>query len=239
MILTLVPEISADGQDGANELASPRLQRGSFFSASESAELRRTTRETVRGVLLARQRIRTPLAIGGKVAVFQVVAGEALVASGEVVFKYGGEGKAGRAVHVHFVWGEPGDGAEGIVVTKSYVRQVDVPVVLSLVDDNRERLSHGGIEALYVTHCRWGGSRSSRFYACLEACTRQVTAWSMITAHCRRGGWPNILEEVFFSLTKMSAVPSAVNSAAETACHVCGSTETTRERVESRYFPEV
>ena len=32
------------------------------------------------GMLFAKQRIRTPLAIGGEVAAFQVVAGEALVA---------------------------------------------------------------------------------------------------------------------------------------------------------------
>ena len=38
-------------------------------------------------MLLANQRIRTSLTVGGEVAVFQVVAGEALVASGVVVFE--------------------------------------------------------------------------------------------------------------------------------------------------------
>ena len=47
------------------------------------------------GVLFANQRIRTPLAVSGEVAVSQVVAGEALVASGVVVFE-DSEGKAGR-----------------------------------------------------------------------------------------------------------------------------------------------
>ena len=45
-------------------------------------------------MLFANQHIRTPLAVGVEVAVFQVVAGEDLVASGVVVFE-DGEGKAG------------------------------------------------------------------------------------------------------------------------------------------------
>ena len=45
-------------------------------------------------MLFANQPIRTPLTVGGVGAVFQVVAGEALVASGVVVFE-DGQGKAG------------------------------------------------------------------------------------------------------------------------------------------------
>ena len=47
----------------------------------------------------------------GWVAVFRVVAGEALVASGVVVFE-DGEGKAGEAeaVHMHLIRGQPGVG---------------------------------------------------------------------------------------------------------------------------------
>ena len=79
------------------------------------------------GVLFANQRIRTPLAVGGEVAVFQVVAGEALVAWGEVVFD-DGEGKTGEAVHMHLNRCQPGGGADGIVVS--------------------QHLSHGGVDAL-------------------------------------------------------------------------------------------
>ena len=71
------------------------------------------------------QRIRTPLAVGGEIAAFHVVAGEALVASGVVVFE-NGEGEAGKAVHMHFIWGQPGGGADGIVVSIFHVWQVDV-----------------------------------------------------------------------------------------------------------------
>ena len=50
------------------------------------------------------QLIPTPLTVGGEVAVFQVVADEALVTSGVVVFKYG-DREEGKVVHVHLIWG--------------------------------------------------------------------------------------------------------------------------------------
>ena len=80
-------------------------------------------------MLFANQRIRTPLTVGGEVAVFKVVADEALVASSVVVFE-NGEGKAGEAVHMHIIRDQPGGGADRTVVSKFHVRQVDVPVVL-------------------------------------------------------------------------------------------------------------
>ena len=42
--------------------------------------------------------------MGGEVAVLQIVAGEASVASGVVVFE-DGEGEAGKAVHMHLIGG--------------------------------------------------------------------------------------------------------------------------------------
>ena len=56
------------------------------------------------------------MTVGGEVAVFQVMAGEALMVSGVVVFE-DGEGKAGEAVHnMHLIRGQPCGGADGIVV---------------------------------------------------------------------------------------------------------------------------
>ena len=81
-------------------------------------------------MLFTNQCIRPPLTVGGEVAVFQVVAGEALLASGVAVFE-DGEGKAGEAVHMQLIRGQPGSGADTIVVSKCHVRQVDIPVVLS------------------------------------------------------------------------------------------------------------
>ena len=64
-------------------------------------------------MLFANQHIRTPLVVGGEVAVLQVVTGEALVASGVLVFEHG-EGGAGGAVDMHIIWGQHGGGADGI-----------------------------------------------------------------------------------------------------------------------------
>ena len=102
------------------------------------------------GVLFANQRIRTPLTVGGEVAAFQAVAGESLVASGVAVFD-DGEGEVREAVHMHLIWDQPGGGADGIIVCKLHVRQVDVPVVLSFDEDHHHNLSHGVIDALNVT----------------------------------------------------------------------------------------
>ena len=93
-------------------------------------------------------------------AVFQMVAGEALMASGVVVFEYV-EGEAGEAIHVHLIWGRPGGGPDGTVVSKFHVRQVGVPVVLSLTPVLRVRhygprdrllLCRGASGSAQVTH---------------------------------------------------------------------------------------
>ena len=102
--------------------------------------------------MFANQRILTPLAACGEVSVFLVVTGEALAPSGVVVFEdCEGKSKAGEAVQMHLIRCQPGGGADGIVVRKFQVRQVDVPVVLSFVDDHRQHLSHGVVDALDAT----------------------------------------------------------------------------------------
>ena len=55
-------------------------------------------------MLFTYQCIRTPLAVGIEVAVFQLVAGEALVVPGVVLFD-NGEGKSRETVHVHLFGG--------------------------------------------------------------------------------------------------------------------------------------
>ena len=52
--------------------------------------------------MFANQRIRTPLAVGGEVVVFQVVAGEAFVASGVAVFEDGEGGRGRRFIYTSF-----------------------------------------------------------------------------------------------------------------------------------------
>ena len=93
-------------------------------------------------------------------AVFQMVAGEALMASGVVVFEYV-EGEAGEAIHVHLIWGRPGGGPDGTVVSKFHVRQVVAPVFLPFGDDHRQHHSHGLDDALDAIADVGGGRRSS------------------------------------------------------------------------------
>ena len=60
-------------------------------------------------------------------------------------------------------------GADGIVVSESHVRQVIIPVILSLVDDHSEHLGHGMIHALDAA-----------------VAVRMIGAWSRIGGLCRR-----------------------------------------------------
>ena len=79
-----------------------------------------------------------------------MVTGEDLVVSGVVAFE-DGEGEAGKAVHVYLIWGQPGGGVDGIVVSTFQVRQIDALSILYFVDDHREHLSQGVIDALNTT----------------------------------------------------------------------------------------
>ena len=60
-------------------------------------------------------------------------------------------GNRGHTVGVGSTFWPNGGGADGIVVTMFHVRQVGVPVVWYFVDDHREHLSHGMIDALDAT----------------------------------------------------------------------------------------
>ena len=52
---------------------------------------------------------------------------------------------------MHPVGGQPGDGTVGNVVSKFHVQQMSIPVILMLIDNNYEYLSHGIVHALDVT----------------------------------------------------------------------------------------
>ena len=52
---------------------------------------------------------------------------------------------------MHLVGGQPGGGTDGIIVSKLYVRQMGIPIILSLVDEHTDHLSHGVIHALNAT----------------------------------------------------------------------------------------
>ena len=52
---------------------------------------------------------------------------------------------------MHFIGGQPGGGTDGIVVSKFHVWPTGIPLILPLVDDHSEHLSHGMIHALEAT----------------------------------------------------------------------------------------
>ena len=48
---------------------------------------------------------------------------------------------------MHLIGGRPGGGTDGVIVSKFHVWQMDIPIILPLIDDHSEHLSHGMIHA--------------------------------------------------------------------------------------------
>ena len=90
---------------------------------------------------------------------------------------------------------QPGGGADEIVVSKFHVCHVDVPVVLSFVDDHRQYLSRSVIDALDATVAvRAVGAR--RDYSLVE---ELVHGKRLIGANCcpLSKSWPDTPNEVY------------------------------------------
>ena len=107
---------------------------------------------------------------------------------------------------MHLIRGQPCGGADGIVVSKFHVRQVDVPVVLSFVDDHRQHLSHGVVDALDTIVAVGVGARREFLMPRIF-----YTASDSLEQNC------SPIQTRIHLLTKISAVPLTVNSARETA----------------------
>lgn len=120
------------------------------------------------GVLPAHQLIRTTLAIGGEIGVFQVVAGEAMVASGVGASDDGESVAGGGRFMCTSLGANPCGCVDGIVERKFHVPQVGTPVYLLFVEDHCQHVTHGAVEALNSAIARWDGKRSSRLLSCLE-----------------------------------------------------------------------
>ena len=88
-----------------------------------------------------RLKVGAELAVRGEVAVFELVASETLVAAGVDVVE-DGHWESRETVHVHLVRGQSRGGAHSVVVREFDVWQVEIPVVLTFVDDHGEHLSH-------------------------------------------------------------------------------------------------
>ena len=106
--------------------------------------------EDVEAVLFAHNCVSAKLAVGGEIAVLKLIASETLMAAGVLIVE-DRHREAGEAVHVHLVRSETGGGANRVVVGELDVREMKIPIVLSLVDDHGEHLSHGVVDAFNPT----------------------------------------------------------------------------------------
>ena len=86
-------------------------------------------------MLSAHDFISAPLSVASEVAVGELIAIEALMATTVRSFE-DGEGKAREASDVNFIGGKARGGANGVVICIFDVGKVDVPVVLVFVADH-------------------------------------------------------------------------------------------------------
>ena len=85
--------------------------------------------------------VRALSSVGGQVTIGQVVAGQTLVPHDASAVE-NRQGEPWESAHVEPVGRQARQRADGIVVSEFYVRQMQVPIVLSLVDDYRQHLGH-------------------------------------------------------------------------------------------------
>ena len=66
-----------------------------------------------------------------------------------------GHRKTRETVHVHLIRSETGCSTNRVVVGELDVGQVEIPIILTFVDDHGEHLSHGVIDAFDPTIAIW------------------------------------------------------------------------------------
>ena len=85
--------------------------------------------------------IRALLPVGGQIAIGQVVTGQTLV-SHDTCAVENRQWEPWESAHVDLVGCQTRRRADRVVVSEFYVGQMQVPVVLSLVDDHSQHLCH-------------------------------------------------------------------------------------------------
>ena len=91
--------------------------------------------------------VRALLSVGGQVAIDQVVAGQTLVPhdAGALENRQGG---TWESAHVDLVGRQTRRRADAIVVSEFGVKKMQVPIVLSFVDDHSQHLGHSAVHPL-------------------------------------------------------------------------------------------
>lgn len=101
------------------------------------------------GVDLAGEAVGTLLALGGEVALGQVVTAEALVTA-NVRGVEDRKRETRRSAHVYFVGDEAGKSVDGVVVGCLNMHQERIPVLLLLVAAHGQHQGHGVVDTLYA-----------------------------------------------------------------------------------------
>ena len=135
---------------------------------------------------------------------------------------------------MHLIRCQHGGGADETVLSEFHKWQVDVSVVLLFVDDRRQHLSHGVVYALYGTVAvrTVGARRDCSLVEELVHGKRQMGA-KLMSIFGALAGHP---ERGIYWLNKLSAVPSSVNSAVETA-YMCARRQNRPVKSRVQEFP--
>ena len=102
------------------------------------------------GMVFANDIVHALLSVCSQVATGQVVAGQTLAShySGALENR---PGEMWKPTHVNIVGHQPRHRADRIVASELDVREPQIPVVLSLVDDHSQQLGHRVVNPLYAS----------------------------------------------------------------------------------------
>ena len=156
--------------------------------------------------------VRALLSVGGQVAIGQVIAGQVLVphVAGAVVNR---QGETWESAQVDLDGRQARGRADGIVVNKFDVRKVQVPIVLSLIDDHSQYLGHSVVHPLNAPVTVGIIGDSSKLAHAQQLIYSLKKLGAELQAVVREYG-ARATHKGMYWFTRILAVPSAVNSAA-------------------------
>ena len=113
----------------------------------DEGEVSAVNTENGEGVVCTDNVVGALLPVGGQVAIGQVVTGQTL-ASYDTSAVENRQGEPWESAHVDLVGRQTRRRADGTVLSELFVRQMQVPIVLSLVDDHSQHFYHSVIHPL-------------------------------------------------------------------------------------------
>ena len=104
--------------------------------------------------MFANEIVRVLLSVCSLVAVGQVVAGQTLVSQDSGAFE-SRQRETWKSTHVNFVGRQTRRRADRIVVCELDVMELQIPVVLSFIDDHSQHLKHSVVHPLNASVTVW------------------------------------------------------------------------------------